>query len=167
MNLFDCLGSQPPERVVQFRVKEGSDLLEGIEMAVAQADIRSGVIVSGLGALRKAVFRNLKWFPKSFPIKVEDRLYLDVEKPLELVSLGGWIAPQTNGVREVHAHFSASTVENGTVVTMGGHLTSGTICGIKVVVAILVLAGDGFYADMDAGTDSIDLFYKSEDRNAL
>jgi predicted DNA-binding protein with PD1-like motif len=78
---------------------------------------------------------------------------------MELVSLSGWIAPKTRGGVEVHAHFSASTGENDTVVTLGGHLTEGTIWGIKVVVAILVLAEGGVYADKDRNTKSFDIFW--------
>jgi hypothetical protein len=52
-----------------------------------------------------------------------------------------------------------STVENDTVVTLGGHLTEGTICGIKVVVAILVLAEGGVYAAKDRNTKSFDIFW--------
>jgi predicted DNA-binding protein with PD1-like motif len=107
-----------------------------------------------------AVFRNLRWFPVSYPVTPEDRLYLEVERPMELVSLVGWIAPKDSGDVEVHAHFSASTVENDKILILGGHLTEGTICGIKVVVAILVLTGDTVYADEDGASQSFDIFFE-------
>ena len=81
---------------------------------------------------------------------------------MELVSLGGWIAPKAGGGAEIHAHYSASTVENETVVTLGGHLTKGILCGIKVVVAILVLEDCGVHADKDKKTSSIDIFWKHD-----
>ncbi len=157
--MIESIGSQNIERVVQFRVKPGSDLLAAIEEAVKLEDIRAGVIVSGLGALKKAVFRNLKWFPESYPVTSQDRLYLEVEKPLELVSLVGWIAPKRDGGVEIHAHFSASTVENERVVTLGGHLTEGTICGIKTVVSIIVTADSEIYAGYDEATQTTDIFF--------
>jgi len=80
---------------------------------------------------------------------------------MELVSLVGWIAPKTGGGVEVHAHFSAATVENDRVVTLGGHLTEGTICGIKVVVAVLVLTDGDVYAAKDHHTESADIFFKN------
>jgi predicted DNA-binding protein with PD1-like motif len=160
MELLESIGSQGVERIVQFRVKPDADLLSAVEEAVASEGIRSGVIVSGLGALKRAVFRNLKWFPESYPVKPEDRLYLEVAQPMELVSLTGWIAPKTAGGVEVHAHFSASTVEEDRVVTLGGHLTEGTICGIKVVVAILVAADETVYADVDPTTKTLDVFFQ-------
>ena len=92
----------------------------------------------------------------------EDRLYREITAPMELVSLGGWIAPKTGGGAEIHAHYSASTVENDKVVTLGGHLTEGTICGIKVVVAILVLEESDVYADMDGTTNSFDICWNPD-----
>ena len=159
LKLIEGIGSQNIQRLVQFRVKPDVDLLKAIEEAVKAEGVRAGVIVSGLGALKKALFRNLKVFPKSYPVTPADRLYLEVTTPMELVSLSGWIAPKSGGGVEVHAHFSASTVKNDTVVTLGGHLTKGTICGIKVVVAILVLEEGGVYTDKDENTKSFDIFW--------
>jgi len=153
------IGSQGIERLVQFRVKIGADLLAAIEEAIEAEGIRAGVIVSGLGALEKAVFRNLRWFPKNYPVTPQDRIYLEMEQPMELVSLMGWIAPKKGGGVEIHAHFSASTVEDDRIVTMGGHLTEGTVCGIKVVVAILVLTDGSVYADEDGETKTFDIFF--------
>jgi predicted DNA-binding protein with PD1-like motif len=161
MNLLECIGSQKIERLVQFRAKPSADLLTAIEQATEREGIRAGVIVSGLGALKKAVFRNLKWFPKNYPVTPQDRLYLEVERPLELVSLMGWIAPKKSGGVEIHAHFSASTVENENLVTLGGHLTQGTICGIKVVIAILVLADARVYVAEDPTTQSFDIYFEN------
>jgi len=161
MNLLESIGSQKIERLVQFRAKPSADLLTAIEQATEREGIRAGVIVSGLGALKKAVFRNLKWFPKNYPVTPQDRLYLEVERPLELVSLVGWIAPKKSGDVEIHAHFSASTVENENLVTLGGHLTQGTICGIKVVIAILVLADARVYVAEDPTTQSFDIYFEN------
>jgi len=158
-NLVAEIGSQKIDRVVQFRVKEGSDLLKAIEEAVKTENIQNGVIVSGLGALKKAVFRNLKRFPDRFPVKPEDRLYLELEKSMELVSLVGWIALRKDGMPEIHAHFSASTVGGDNVVTLGGHLTEDTIAGIKVVISVLVLEPGSSYAGFDEATKTYDLMF--------
>ena len=158
-NLVSCC-SFALERVVQLRIKEKADLLLGITEAVEQENIGTGVIVSGIGALEKAVFRNLKRFPEQYPVQKSDRIYLDIEQPMELVSLGGWIARTTQGDVEVHAHFSASTVQDGTVTTLGGHLTEGTRAGIKVVVALAVLEEGKAAAEYDERTRSLDLCLK-------
>ncbi len=152
------IGSQTVQRLVQFRARPEAPLLTAIEEAVRSEGIGAGVIVSGLGALKKAVFRNLKHFPAQFPVTPDDRLYLEVSKPMELVSLTGWVASREDGDPEIHAHFAASLVKDDTVVTMGGHLTDETICGIKVVVAILAVAPENVRAAMDPETRTLDLF---------
>ena len=159
-SLLESIGSQRIERLVQFRVKPDADLLAAIQEAVEAEGIRAGVIVSGLGALKKAVFRNLRWFPESFPVTPQDRLYLELEQPMELVSLMGWVAPKKGGGVEIHAHFAASMVDGENIVTLGGHLTEGTVCGIKVVVAILVVPDDAVYAAEDVGSRSLDIYFK-------
>lgn len=160
MNLLSNVGSQQIQRVVQFRAKPGTSLLSAIEAAAASEKIRAGVIVSGLGALERAVFRNLKHFPVDFPVKPQDRLYLEVARPMELVSLTGWMASERSGATHVHAHFSASMVEKETVVTLGGHLTRETICGIKVAVAVLAVDPEGVMAAKDPETRTHDLFIR-------
>lgn len=138
--LLSSWGSSKVVEIVQFKVAEGADLLNAIEEGVKRSGISWGVFVSGLGALSEATFRNSRWWPKEFPVKPEDRLYLKLKQPMELLLLSGWIAPQEgSGKIKVHAHFAASTVINDTVVTLGGHLIEGTIVKIKVVVAIAKL----------------------------
>jgi len=160
ISLLSSIGSQPIQRIVQFRVEVGSDLLKAIEEAVTKEEIKAGVFVSGLGALTRGVFRNLIRFPKEYPVKDDDRLYLTVETPLELVSLGGWVAGRSDGTPEIHCHFSASTVMEGKVTTLGGHLTYGTIAGIKVVVAIAVLPEGTESTIYDVYTKSVDVSFE-------
>ena len=155
--LVDCC-SLAIQRIVQCRIMEGADLLLGIKEAVEKENIGTGVIVSGIGALEKAIFRNLKRFPDQYPVQKSDRIYLVIEQPMELVSLGGWIARTAQEELEVHAHFSASTVQGETVTTLGGHLTEGTRAGIKVVVSIAVLEDGKAFAGYDERTRSLDLF---------
>jgi predicted DNA-binding protein with PD1-like motif len=159
-SLLSSIGSHPIQRIVQFHVKVGSDLLKAVEEAVAKEKIKSGVFVSGLGALNKGVFRNLIRFPQEYPVEDDDRLYLTVEAPLELVSLGGWVTSNSEGTPEIHCHFSASTVMGGKVTTLGGHLTYGTIAGIKVVVAIAVLPEGSTSTIYDAYSKSTDISFE-------
>jgi len=158
LNRIEEIGSADVQRILQFRVKPGADLLKAISEAIKAEGIKAGVFVSGLGALKKAIFRNLKVFPEKFPVTPEDRLYLEITAPMELVSLTGWVAPRADGATEIHAHFAASTVQNETVVTLGGHLTEGTLCGIKVVIAILVVEAGHAHAAMEPHSKSLDLF---------
>ncbi len=160
MELIDSIGSQAIERIVQFRARPGADLLAAIEAAAVAQKIQAGLFLSGIGALRQAIFRNLKRFPAQFPISDEDRIFQKLNTPMELVSLMGWMATRSDGTLDIHGHFAASMVEDQQVVTRGGHLTHGTICGIKVVVAIGVIADDSVFSGMEAGTQTHDIFFK-------
>jgi len=134
-------GSGSIQRIVVARIKGGVSLLEGIREVVRREGIEKGIFITGVGALQSAVFRNLREFPREFPVTDKDRLYLEINQPLELVSLTGHVSPKEDGEPNIHAHFSASTVSGDTVVTLGGHLTEGTITSIKVAVAIAVVEG--------------------------
>lgn len=144
--------------IAQFRIHKGHDLLDSLYEAVSVAGITSGVIISGIGALTKAVCRNLRWFPEEYPVKDSDRLFYELEQPLELTALSGWIATRPDGTPEIHSHFTVSTVLDERIACFGGHLTNGTMTGIKVVVAIAVLENKSIRADIDETTKTYDLF---------
>lgn len=145
------------EGVVQLRIKSGYDLLGAITEGVKKHGIKSGIFLSGIGALSKAVFRNVREMPEKYPVEPENRLYYEVEKPMELVSLTGWIGEKENGEPEIHAHFAATVVEGDKVVGLGGHLIEGTIASIKVVVAIGVLPRGSVRASFDEESQSLDI----------
>jgi predicted DNA-binding protein with PD1-like motif len=76
---------------------------------------------------------------------------------MEIVSLTGWIATREDGEAEVHAHFSASMVMEDRVVTRGGHLISGTLTSVKVVVVIGVVEETNIKAGLDPRINQIDV----------
>lgn len=139
--LLEGIDSGRLERIVLARIPIGVDLLEAIYEVMKREKIQKGLILMGIGALKKAVFRNLKIFPREYPVTPKDRIYFEVQKPLELLSLSGYIVPRVNGEPHVHAHFSASTVMGDSIATYGGHLDQGTITFVKAAVAIGVLEG--------------------------
>lgn len=167
MSRIESIGSQECRRTVQFRAKPDVPLLLAIEEAVVTERLSAGIIVCGVGALEKAVFRNLKQVPDAFPVQPADRLYLEVTRPMELVSLGGWVARTKDDEVEIHAHFSASMVKKETIVTMGGHLNHETICGIKVVVSILEIEPDNVRAERDPLTRAMDIFFGVRHHQAM
>jgi predicted DNA-binding protein with PD1-like motif len=129
------------KRIILARIPIGADLLDAIYDVVRREKIARGIILMGIGALMKAVFRNLKVFPQEYPVTPKDRVYFEVAKPLEILSVSGYIVPRVNGDPHVHAHFSASTVLGETIATYGGHLDKGTITHVKAAVAIGELEG--------------------------
>ena len=148
-NLLEGIGRGRMSRIVMGKLAMDIDLLEGIREMVRREKIQTGIIVSAVGALSKAVFRNLKVVPSNFKIEDRHRLYLDLEQPLELVSLEGWIATKEDGEPEIHVHFCASTVMGDKIVTLGGHLTPGTITSVKVVIVIGVIEDSDIKAAVD------------------
>lgn len=140
-SLLEGISSGSFKRIILARIPIGVDLLDAIYEAVKRENIQQGIILMGIGALKRAVFRNLKVFPKEYPVTPKDRVYFEIEKPVEILSLSGYIVPRLNGEPHVHAHFSASTVMGETIATYGGHLDKGTITFVKAAVAIGELEG--------------------------
>ena len=139
--LVEGISSGSFRRIILARIPIGADLLDAIYEVVRREKIARGIILMGIGALMKAVFRNLKVFPQDYPVTPKDRVYFEVAKPLEILSVSGYIVPRVNGDPHVHAHFSASTVMGETIATYGGHLDKGTITHVKAAVAIGELEG--------------------------
>ena len=161
-SLIEGIGRGQWVRVVMGKLKIGVDLLEGIKELARKEGIRTGIILSGVGALKRAIFRNVKEMPPDFKVEDRHRLYLEIDQPMELVSLPGWIATKEDGAIEVHAHFSASTVMGDEVVTLGGHLIPGVITSIKVVVVLGVIEESNIKAGLDPKISQIDVKFPIE-----
>jgi len=157
--LMEGIGKGRLDRIVMGKLGMEIDLLEGIREMVKKEKIQTGVILSAVGALKKAVFRNLKILPSNLKVEDRHRLYLELEQPLEIVSLTGWMATKEDGEIEIHAHFSASTVMEDKIVTMGGHLTPGTITSVKVVIVIGVIENSNIKAALDPRINQIDVTF--------
>ncbi len=157
LDVLEGIGRGSLSRVIVGKLALDMDLLGAIEALVKKEGIKTGVILSGIGALKKAIFRNLKILPPGLKVEDHHRLYLELEQPMEIVSLTGWIATKENGEPEIHAHFSASTVIHDQIVTLGGHLTSGTITSVKVVVTIGVIEEANIRVELDPRLNQMDL----------
>ena len=155
--LLEGIGTGRLERIVIGKLSMDIDLLEAIQELARRKRVHTGLILSAVGALKKATFRNVKNMPPDLKVQRNHRVYLELEQPMEIVSLTGWIATKDDGETEVHAHFSASTVMDGRVVTLGGHLTSGAITSIKVVIAIGVIEESDIQAALDPRINQVDL----------
>ena len=159
--LIEGIGKGRLDRIVMGKLGMEIDLLEGIREMVKKEKIQTGVILSAVGALKKAVFRNLKILPSNLKVEDRHRLYLESEQPLEIVSLTGWMATKEDGEIEIHAHFSASTVMEDKIVTLGGHLTPGTITSVKVVIVIGVIENSNIKAALDPRINQIDVKFSA------
>ena len=135
--------------VVIGKLKIGVDLRERIVEMAKKEGVKSGVFLSGLGALEKAVFQNAKMIPPDYKMDDKHRSYVEINRPLTLVSLSGWIATKKDGEIEVHAHFTASMVIDDKIITLGGHLTKGTITSLSCVMIIGVIDDPKIFAAED------------------
>ena len=161
LSLLEGIGKGRIDRIVMGKLRMDIDLLQGIEELVKREGVRTGVILSGIGALKKATFRNLKVLPPDLKVEKHHRLYLELEQPMEIVSLTGWIATREDGEAEVHAHFSASTVVEDKVVTLGGHLIPGTLTSVKVVIVIGVIEESNIIAGLDPRINQMDVRFST------
>ena len=161
LSLLEGIGNGRIDRIVMGKLGMDIDLLQGIEELVKREGVRTGVILSGIGALKKATFRNLKVLPPDLKVEKHHRLYLELEQPMEIVSLTGWMATREDGEAEVHAHFSASTVMEDKVVTLGGHLIPGTLTSVKVVIVIGVIEESNIIAGLDPRINQMDVRFST------
>jgi len=127
------------KRVIVAKINPNKDLLVTIEELAIEKNIKSGIILSGVGSLKRAILRNLIHFPEHFPITAKNRLYKTIEGPLEILSLTGNILQREDGKLVVHAHICLSSVQGNKIVTLGGHLVEGCITYVKVEIAIAEL----------------------------
>jgi predicted DNA-binding protein with PD1-like motif len=156
-NLLEGIGRGQMNRIVMGKLGTDIDLLEGIKELAKREKVQTGIILSAVGALKKAIFRNLRILPPDLKIEKHHRLYFELEQPMEIVSLTGWMATNEDRDLEVHAHLSASTVIQDQIITLGGHLTSGIITSIKVVVVIGVIEESNIKVGLDPRINQTDI----------
>lgn len=128
------------KRVLLGKIEPGQDLLSALERIAEEEGIEGGVILSVIGSLRRAVLRNVARYPEELPVTDAQRLYKEVEGPLEILSVSGTISRQDGGIF-IHAHICVSKVVDGEVAVMGGHLTQGCITWVNVEFALAEIEG--------------------------
>lgn len=119
--------AQSPE-VLVIGMQAGDRLLESIQDACARHGVRNGVVVSGIGTLKNVRIHYI----------TDIRLpptegFVNVEKPLELLSMSGVIADGAP-----HLHVTVSCMKEP---AFGGHLEPGSEIAYLAEVVILKFAG--------------------------
>lgn len=110
--------------VVVVQMEAGDLLLEGLRDLVRQANIHTGVLMTGIGSLSKARIHTV--LTNVNPV---EELYLDIPGPLEVTHFTGLIANY-----EPHIHISMCDPQ---MKFYGGHLEEG--CQILTVSEITIL----------------------------
>ncbi len=110
-----------------FRLEPGTDLFDGLQAAVSEADIQQGVIVAGLGSLASYHFHVVdkpQWPPAN--------LFVRGEGGFDILSLQGYVIDG-----RVHAHIALSDAQKA----MGGHLERGCEVFTFAIVTVAELKG--------------------------
>jgi predicted DNA-binding protein with PD1-like motif len=113
------------ERIEIIRMKSGTDMLEGLNKAVKEKNIKNAVILTGIGSVTDYHFHVVS--DKNLPPAEE---FPKASVPMDLVSAQGYIL---NG--RVHVHIALSD-ENSVV---GGHLENGTKALTFFIITIGIL----------------------------
>jgi predicted DNA-binding protein with PD1-like motif len=117
------------ERVVVFRFKYQTDLLEGIQKLVEKEKIRNAVILSGIGSVRNYQIHSVS--NREFPSK---NVYIeDKTSPADIISVNGYVFDG-----RLHPHI---TLTNGDQA-FGGHLEPGTNVFTFAIITLGVFGDD-------------------------
>jgi predicted DNA-binding protein with PD1-like motif len=109
--------------VVAIGLGPGELLLESVEKAIKEHDIRNGVVVSGIGTLKTCHMHYITH--TNIP---SDNAFFTLEEPLELLSVSGIIA---DGEPHLHAVVSHADKE-----ARGGHVEPG--CEVAYLAELVI-----------------------------
>ena len=129
------------ERIEIVRMRSGTDLLEGLNLAVKEKNIKNAVILTGIGSVTDYHYHVVS--DKNLPAAEE---FPKASTPMDMTTVQGYIL---NG--KVHAHISLSD-ENSMV---GGHLEPGTKALTFFIVTIGVLPDDLDIEGFDNYSDDV------------
>jgi len=146
-SLLATIGSGHLGRVVVARITPGQDLLHALTEIARRENIRSGVILSCVALLDKAVLRNVAVIPEELPITDAHRVWVEKTGPYEVVAMSGYVRLQ-RGEPSVHAHLVVSGGPDH-ATAYGGHLAPGCHVFHLAEVIIAEITGVELTADMD------------------
>ncbi len=116
------------ERVVIARMTFGTDVLEGLNRAVADEGIRNAVILSGIGSLTAYHLHSVS--NTTFP---SENVFYKGEGPWDLTAVNGYVIDG-----RIHAHVTITNEKQA----LAGHLEPGTRTFTFVLVTFGVFGGD-------------------------
>jgi len=144
-------------KILVARLKPEADLLLSIKKIAEKKSVKSGVILSGAGLLRKAHIRNCKSLPREYPITDANRMFTTIERPLEVLAISG-IIYTVKGEPNVHVHVVLSFIENGKISVVGGHLLEGCLIYGFAEIVIMELEEINMEKTFDSETRTLQLF---------
>jgi predicted DNA-binding protein with PD1-like motif len=121
MNIIE---SKEQPRLIAIGLGPGEKLLESINEAIKTKKIRDGVVISGIGTLKRCHMH----YVNTTSFQAENRFYV-VEEPLEVGSISGIIADY-----EAHLHMTVGCRDQRTYI---GHLEEN--CEVLYLAEILIM----------------------------
>jgi len=115
-------------RIAIVRLKNGTDLLDGLKKAVKKEGIKNAVILSGIGSLTSYHVHAVD--NTTFPTK---NIFFKAEGPQDLLNVNGYVIDS-----RIHAHITFSDEEKA----LGGHLEPGTRVFTFAIITLGILEGD-------------------------
>ena len=112
----------PIDRLLLIRLNPGDDLLRGIEQAVAEAGVRNGAILSGVGSLKSYHYHVVE--TTNLP---PGNTFVRGDGAYDLVNVNGMVMDG-----RVHAHLLFSDAEKA----LGGHLEEG--CRVLTFAMVVI-----------------------------
>jgi|SRR5579872_490644 len=125
----------PVDRVVVVRLKNKTDMLDGLKQAVAREKIKNAVIISGfgsVGAYHIHVVNNM-----AAPYK---DVFTKATGPFDVLTVSGMVIDG-----RIHAHITLSSPQK----TTGGHLEPGTSVLTFATITLGVLSDSAKLARID------------------
>ena len=121
---MNVISSDASTELIAVGIQPGEMLLESIRQAVKDKDVQNGVVVSGVGTLKNLHMHYITH--TDFPPTDE---FVNIERPLELLSVSGIIADG-----EPHLHVVVSCKTEG---VWAGHLEDNSEVAYLAEIAIL------------------------------
>ena len=117
------------KRIVVVRLKNKTDLLEGLNEAVRKEGIKNGLILHGIGSVISYHIHSVAE-TTDFPTV---NVFAKADGPYDVLNISGFVFNS-----RVHAHITLSDLNT----TIGGHLEPGTLAYTFLIISIGVLDDD-------------------------
>jgi predicted DNA-binding protein with PD1-like motif len=114
------------ERVVVVRLKNGANLLAGMEKVLREQHIQNGVILSAIGSLRGWEVHQIS----NRQLPTQDTFESNPTQPCDLVTMNGYVIDG-----RIHAHMTLATPDR----VIAGHVEKGNEVYTYAIVTVGVL----------------------------
>ena len=123
------------KRIIVVRLKNGTDVLEGLKEAVEKEQITNGVIINGIGSLTRYHLHVVN--NNTFPT---ENVFMEADNPVDLLAVSGYIINS-----RVHCHLTLSDEKKA----IGGHLETGSKVFTFAIITIGVLENNASLENFD------------------